>query len=597
MVRYVTLTFKLLFFPQTLQKHRHHPPILQDNSQTLAAPFKELSHHRTPSESIGNNYSPRAQGLKINKLQHIPISKSLAKPVGPSCSSNIKPRCRPMSPQEQLDILHREEETMRAMQTEPTERDLERYTYYIANGVPSSLLATQPLQQMMNIMRQLPPETEDSNIQVKIMRENMKEEVTRDYCFTLRKSIVDYILMDPSECQRLSICSIPKPFPRRVIRGPVPWHTSYRKVYTWQNQHLFTVSQIMILLQDIWLSSWLPHCASIIDTSQALWLPLTHEGEQEALVIVKEFFSCVAALMSMQLRSLVVESLQDLLYIFTKHEDGNDFGEVFDEMKYIQSEVLQVELQVKEPHIDFSPSLQECWEFIHRGFMQIIKSAEKIPRVQYLSVYQKYSNLLDHTAIQEISSFLNDRQSLEGFRDKIESFNHLRQEIASLHVTVPLSMFCLHAGKLNDDLCGRAERLKDKIIMFEMKEHRELNEGICRKYEEITETIRSTPETTEELVSLNQYINITSNVTTRKLMDEIDEARFHLSFLLDYATLPPDDLKLNACVYHWPNNILTELEDSRIHLATMKEQAQDFLQNRFMNTFHALSHTTVDTHS
>lgn len=60
---------------------------------------------------------------------------------------------------------------------------------------------------------------------------------------------------------------------------------------------------------------------------------------------------------------------------------------------------------------------------------------------------------------------------------EIESFNHLREEIASLHVTVPLSMFCLHAGKLNDDLCERVERLKDMIIMFEMKEHRELNEG------------------------------------------------------------------------------------------------------------------------
>nr|XP_040045455.1 dynein heavy chain 3, axonemal-like isoform X2 [Gasterosteus aculeatus aculeatus] len=673
---------------QTLLNQRHFPPILQANSQTLAAPFKELSYHRTPSESIGNNYSPRAQGLKINKVQHSPLSKSLAKPVGASSTpsgrsqsitSNTRqksksrniftPSCRPMSPQEQLAILHRQEEMMRAMQTEPTERDLERYTYYITNGVPSSLLAAQPLQQMMNIMRQLPPETEDSNIHDKIMRENIQEEVKREYCFTLTKSIVDYILMDPSECQRLSISSIPKSFPRRVIRGPVPWHTSYKKVHTWQGQHLYAVGHIMILLQDVWLSSfsslrfvglgdlfsislpllpsefeefvqrqcqttrdelvqnWLPRCASLIDTSKDLWSPLVHEGEQDALVSVKEFFSCVAALMSMQLRSLVVESLQDLLFVFTKHEEGNDFGEVFDEMKYIQSQVLLVELQVNEPHIDFSPSLQECWEFIRRGFMQIINSAEKIPRVEfhlfddvknfylrtvsvdeslvtniinkaedvfhknivgpkkYLSVYQKYSSLLDQTAKQEISSFLKDRQSLEGFGDEIESFNHLREEIASLHVTVPLSMFCLHAGKLNDDLCERVERLKDMIIMFEMKEHRELNEGICRKYEEITETIRSTPETTEELAFLNEYIKITSDVTTRKLIDEIDDARYHLSFLLDHATLPSDDLRLNASVYHWPKNILTELEDGRTHLATMKEQAQDFLQNRVLE-FH-----------
>lgn len=44
-----------------------------------------------------------------------------------------------------------------------------------------------------------------------------------------------------------------------------------------------------------------------------------------------------------------------------------------------------------------------------------------------------------------------------------------------MHITVPLSMFCLYTGKLNEDLCDRAESLKDKIILFEVEENRELN--------------------------------------------------------------------------------------------------------------------------
>ncbi len=46
-----------------------YPPLLQDHSRTLAIPYKELRHHRSPSESIGNNYSPRGQNLKIQHLQ------------------------------------------------------------------------------------------------------------------------------------------------------------------------------------------------------------------------------------------------------------------------------------------------------------------------------------------------------------------------------------------------------------------------------------------------------------------------------------------------------------------------------------------------
>lgn len=128
---------------------------------------------------------------------------------------------------------------------------------------------------------------------------------------------------------------------------------------------------------------------------------------------VHEFFSCVASLMSLQLRSLVVDSLQDVLYIFTLHQVrlldytfsflcslsilffglnpsdlfpltpqcGNDFGEEFDEVKYVHSQLLLVELQVSEPCIEFFPSFSEIWDLLHRVFMEIIKSAEELPRV------------------------------------------------------------------------------------------------------------------------------------------------------------------------------------------------------------------------
>lgn len=127
-------------------------------------------------------------------------------------------------------------------------------------------------------------------------------------------------------------------------------------------------------------------------------------------------------------------------------------------------------------------------------------------------------------------------------------------------------MFCLYAGKLNEDLCERAESLKDKIIMFKIEENRELNKRwemmfgfwmcfvytnvkmltnqllffarICQKYEAITELVRGTPGTTEELVTLTQYIKNTSEVTVPKLIDELDDAMYRLSFLLDYAALP-----------------------------------------------------------
>ena len=58
---------------------------------------------------------------------------------------------------------------------------------------------------------------------------------------------------------------------------------------------------------------------------------------------------------------------------------------------------------------------------------------------------------------------------------KINSYQDLKTEIALLRITVPLSMFCLDCNALNQDLCARAEKLKQKLITFEIDENRDLN--------------------------------------------------------------------------------------------------------------------------
>uniref|UniRef100_A0A3Q2QRM0 Dynein axonemal heavy chain 7 n=1 Tax=Fundulus heteroclitus TaxID=8078 RepID=A0A3Q2QRM0_FUNHE len=413
----------------------------------------------------------------------------------------------------------------------------QRYTHYINTSVPIHMLAPYSHQQMVNIMSRLPPEREGASKHLRTLRDDLTEEVKRDYYSSLRKSI-DYILMEPSECQRLSISSIPKPFPWRVIRAPVPWALSCREASRWQSQHLFAVCPIMGLLQQVWmeysslrfvkladlfsatlpllpsefvefvqrqcqatrkeLDEWLPYCASLFVTHENMWLPLLPKNEPEAPLRVREFFQCVAALMSLQLRSLVIESLQDLLTFFMRHEEGNDFGEVFDELIYTQSQVLLLKLRAEKSHIEFSPSFQECWEVIREAFMEIIKS-------------------------------------------KIEAINDVWKEIASLRITVPLSMFCLNARGLNDHLCDCAERLKVRIATFEVEENRKLNE-LCEKYQTIRNAAISIPKTTEDLVSLINYVEKSTNVTINTMLDEVEAAVHRLSFLMDYATQPLQEL-------------------------------------------------------
>ncbi|XP_056593901.1 dynein axonemal heavy chain 3 isoform X3 [Triplophysa dalaica] len=646
-------------------RNSEYPPILQSHSRTLAVPYKELRFHRNPCDSIGNNYRLKAQHLKIEHLHRkshwqTPLHCDVSG-VGRAVRRLTTARTQrpPLSPCQQLDIMRHQEGLQN--KGEPTERELERYMYYIHEGIYGHMLAPQPQEQISNILQLVPSHFHGDERKMQRMRKHL-EEVQSDYDFSLRKSIVDYILLDPEEKVRLSISAVPKLFPTFVIHAPVPWSESYQQTHSWLKENLHTLNPMLRHLQKLWMSSfsslrfvrledllstdlpllpaefetlvcnkcqctrdallnnWLPHCVSLFEKFADAWLPLVPKKASLAPVKICELLNCVAALMSLQLRSLVIASLHDLLQFLQLHQNGNDFGECFDELQYTQRPVLLVKLRFEEPRIIFEPSLQSCWELIEQAFTKIITSAHDIPRVEcklfpdigdsimlwsvrpdetfvldimnrareiferntigpqrYVDVYKTYSEALD---VQDIMEFLNAKHSLQAFTKKISVVQNLRKDIASLHVTVPLSLFCLDAVNLNQDLCDKAGHLIDVLITFIMEENRGLNKRICHRYDEIVDRILSRPSCTEELVALIQYMKHTSDVMVYKLGHETEEAARRLFFLLDYVTLTAEDIKLFSTVINWPREILSSLQLNKTQLEDQRHKAGLNLTNR-----------------
>lgn len=67
---------------------------MQEASWTLAAPFKEQSYHRSPSDSIANNYTPTARDLKLKNLHVLKSSSMTRTPPGPAGQEAGTPRIR-----------------------------------------------------------------------------------------------------------------------------------------------------------------------------------------------------------------------------------------------------------------------------------------------------------------------------------------------------------------------------------------------------------------------------------------------------------------------------------------------------------------------
>ncbi|XP_044289654.1 dynein axonemal heavy chain 3 isoform X4 [Varanus komodoensis] len=621
-----------------------------------------LPKEYTPSEkrakhsprSVGSDSDRGAETSQVCSLESLAAVKQIPKLEVPCYSDS-----EPLTPEEQFIVMHYHEEEISKQEMLPTDNDLERYCYYIHKGIRKDMLTPQKEEVMDSILNHIPSHFL-INPNLEALLNSLKEEIQNDYQIWLMKDIVDYILMDPDERKRLFIHSIPQPFPQRVIRAPVPWHKMYQEVRIWNERHLFTVNPMMLALQQLWFAEfcklrfvrtndilagelpllpnefeelirkhcqeahdilqnrWIPTCADLFIAQKENWLHLAPQNDLDSSQQIEEYFASIAILMSLQLREMVINSLEDLVSFFKIHKDGNDFGETYHEMQFFVPQILVIKLDVKDPSIVFDPDMKACWDLIYRCFLEILNNAEGLPKVQvklfpelkgddlilrtvqedealvseyvnkaaeifdcnlvgpqkYLSVYRKYSDLLNNNAAKGVTEFLSQRHDLDDFVEKIDGLTKLKKEIASMHVTVPLGMFCLDASKLNEELCNRTQQLKDRLIEFEVNENREVNQSICNQYNVIADKVSEVPLTTEELVELTAYLKKASEVTVFKLRREIKEAIYRLEFLMDYADLPYDDIKLNSTVLHWPDEIEVIFETSRTQLMNRRDHVE-----------------------
>ena len=82
--------------------------------------------------------------------------------------------------------------------------------------------------------------------------ENLKREIHDDYDLAIRRAIVEYILLDPSERQRVKIHRTPQVFRPHIIRAPIAWHEAMNETKRELQSTLHANNPIMAALQQLW---------------------------------------------------------------------------------------------------------------------------------------------------------------------------------------------------------------------------------------------------------------------------------------------------------------------------------------------------------
>lgn len=113
-------------------------------------------------------------------------------------------------------------------------------------------------------------------------RKNVIGEIKEDYDLAIKQSIVDYILLDPTEQRRLQIPPFLERYVPRLARAPVPWHEDVGKSKAGMEQDLYVTNPMMREL----LTAFSPYeNLRIVDLSVFTpnVLPMTMEDFQNTL--------------------------------------------------------------------------------------------------------------------------------------------------------------------------------------------------------------------------------------------------------------------------------------------------------------------------
>ncbi|XP_015148870.2 dynein axonemal heavy chain 12 isoform X2 [Gallus gallus] len=317
------------------------------------------------------------------------------------------------------------------------------------------------------------------------------------------------------------------------------------------------------------------------------------------------FYSCVATLMTNQLRDLLIRNVKAFVKLFDP-EDRSCLP------------LLKMELIIGEKRVEFYPSFRELEEAIlfvvnrigqtlqnvqtvHSWLMggtttlrtelpthviawatstlkKVIRDNLEGPKEYFENYVGRYGWLVDGTAQARIERFEAEQHSFGEYTAFIDEFFDLKKEIMNLPEVIHFPMICLNCEDLKQGLASNAKAFAKMLMDRIVANYREENEKICREFEAIKERALKVPESTEEMVETIAYIKEVKAKGIQDLSLRIKECSWQMEYFLDIYLFSPEDIALNAAVLLWPkkiNPIFDEHDDYVADLRALQKRIQE----------------------
>ncbi|XP_043929631.1 dynein axonemal heavy chain 7 [Protopterus annectens] len=530
------------------------------------------------------------------------------------------------------------------------EKDILRYYYYIHNGIDTEHVAAMEDSWLEHVLELVPRHLKALSSTIDSLSDEMKE----DYLFSVKKAIVDFVLRDPREKDDDKKQDLP-PHRAEVAILPKPWHKSYLAGCSLIQDKLNITNPTMLAVLDLWHVSFeelrlidteefhnhqeslelnvfqnliVRHIESAKEKLFKKWFPevqnIYYQGNKRKQIPsssntakLESFFNCAAALMTSQLQSLALASIQDFTDLIVQPLDSirvyehpgfimrlildnvtirfepefddyeTIFLSVYDIMLKAVSLVPRVETKLysewpgKKSNTTLKPIILDEILKVNKMKIKDVIVKESLGPKDHVKLYDKYYMLVNKQAEVDVDHFLNEEHNFEDTMREVTKYQRLMDEIQYNSIKViRLGMFELHCDELIRALAKRAEALCSKLVNKLCRDHQESNKRLCDEFEKIAEKALSTPPNTQEVIDLKAYVLKAENEDMIEMEQKLVDVKNRLAFLVDYATFSPADIRLNSSTFQWYTRMPEIFEEHRTIVKEKTEQYQEGLKLR-----------------
>ncbi|KAK7495478.1 hypothetical protein BaRGS_00013176, partial [Batillaria attramentaria] len=341
----------------------------------------------------------------------------------------------------------------------PEPDDKERYYQLIESAISPDMVGPITVDTMRGLYRFVP---KDLRLGFPHATKEFLEEMDGDYRLAVRKAILDYVLIDPVEQERLGLPMPHKPS-NSAGREGFPWHDSVAAAREFMKTELYITHPVMnkilfhfqtkygdfrlidipglkevmpvtmeTFLKHVQESSraaakrlsrdWLAECCAIIDDHRdivEMWMP---RGSLNRMDRMDHFFGSVASLMSNLLRQCVGNSIMDLVHLVEEYYQGNAYEGVYSIMAglALPTDIHLVHFfmqeDVESSSLGFKPNFPDLCDFFSLILETMVISVRKLMRVEYFLFQQ-----VDDLPVQYISSVSVDEELVDKAKERIHA--------------------------------------------------------------------------------------------------------------------------------------------------------------------------------